>query len=363
MSRWRTIYRNLREVELLWPTSYNGPERQIFRAAIVTRWKSLKSIMTDAERINVSPPHGFWDAVNEIRSELESELEFEQMGIHPHVPYEDVYQAAVALTVAAQQSPYWRSDPNLTHIFRGSNNHEHALIPWIFRLSDEESKQAEKRLGVVVAALRATRPELSEEQAVALVQHYKDEFGVGTWLIDVTWDLRVALFFASFGGSAGKLGSVVSLSCREWERLSANGRNRLGSVCLVEAPGIQRIAAQRALFLHTSHPELFEQYVAHSRYFKQHDGLIFEDLVDPEAPVSREALLPTKDATLDLILSVRENPLSLGEAGPLDTAPIKRADDDIGADDYMEIVLSWAEAKEWRFDQATKDVLRVLRLS
>ena len=50
--------------------------------------------------------------------------------------------------------------------------------------------------------------------------------------------------------------------------LSAGGRNRLGPVRLIEVPGAHRIRAQRTLFLDTSHPELVEQYVAFSRWFK-----------------------------------------------------------------------------------------------
>ena len=93
-------------------------------------------------------------------------------GVHPEDPYEDVYQAAVALTVAAHVVPFWESSPNHAQVFRGSNNHEYAAVPWIFRdRSEEESRQAWERLAILVARLRVARPELSEERAVALVQH------------------------------------------------------------------------------------------------------------------------------------------------------------------------------------------------
>jgi hypothetical protein len=127
---------------------------------------------------------------------------------------------------------------------------------------------------------------------------------------------------------------------------------------LIDVPGIHRIRAQRALFLDPSHPELFEQYVAFSRWFRQRNGLVFEDVAgDPNVPVSEEALLPTKDASLDLILSILPGPSLLGDVAPLATAPTERADRPLEAVDYLQIALSWAEARGWAFDQATEEVL------
>jgi hypothetical protein len=369
LSRWRDVYRRLRDIEQLWPVTIGGPEGQVFKHALSSRRRSLKQVKAEASYLLVKPPRGFWEAAQAIRPVL---IEMPDRGRDDDDPHEDVYEAAVSLTIDAYDGLLWhsRGDPDFLHVYRGSNNHEHAVIPWIFRdRSEAASREAWKRLSAIVARLRMLRPDLSEEQAVAFVQHYKDEAGVGTWLIDVTWDLRVALFFASLAGRSGKLGVVAEFSHRLWKRLSAGGLNRLGDISLIDVPGVDRIRAQRALFIDTSHPELLDQYVPFSRWFRQHDGVVFEDVAaDPSAPVSnmagdrstpvsQEALLPTKDASLQLIASALPTASLLGEIAPLTTAPDWRPDHPLTSADYLEIALSWIEARGWKFDEAAIELI------
>ena len=155
-------------------------------------------------------------------------------------------------------------------------------------------------------------------------------------MIDMTWDPFVALFFASDGGISGQTGIISYLGKEEWEKFSAGGTNRLGAVRAIEPKGVPRIEAQRATFLDTSHPDLYEQFVPHSLYFKQKADLVFED-VDRDPPVSKNYIYPDGDAYRDEILRLKpaEN------FQPLDFQPISDVHEALSADEYTKIAMSW----------------------
>jgi hypothetical protein len=135
------------------------------------------------------------------------------------------------------------------------------------------------------------------------------------------------------------------LARREWEGFAAGGRNPLGSIRVIDVPEVLRIERQRALFLDTSHPDLLDQYVAHSVWFRQVDGLTFEDL-DAEWPVSRSRCYPELDPTLQEIDKLIAAQDADAVAEPPALAPEWDASEALGAGDYFAIAQSWCEQEE-----------------
>src|SRR5262249_42700608 len=154
----------------------------------------------------------------------------------------------------------------------------------------DELHQRLSRLSTSVAALRRTFPELTEDQAVAIAQHYSTrEKGVSTWLLDVKRDPPIPLFFPSDPCLPRKSGGISALKEMEWKRLSGDGTNRLGAIREVDLPTVGRIQAQKGLFLDTSHPQLFSAYSPFRLEFVQTGDLAFEDpFRDP--PITRDCL-------------------------------------------------------------------------
>jgi hypothetical protein len=197
-------------------------------------------------------------------------------------------------------------------------------------------------------------PSISEEQAVAVAQHYSTELNVATWLLDLTYDPRVALFFASDGGVAGDIGVIVCLVQKEWNDLSADGANRLGGLHVIDVPGVLRIEHQRASFLDTSHPELFDQYVAHSVWFRQVEGLRFED-PDAAFPVTAERIYPKDDP---LAAALLRTPPAV--EGALRLAPASDAREPLGGTAYLAIAQSWCLKAGVDIDAYHEDALKVV---
>jgi hypothetical protein len=195
---------------------------------------------------------------------------------------------------------------------------------------------------------------LDDDQVIAVAQHYSKELGVATWLLDVTYDPRVALFFASDGGREGDIGVVNCIVRHEWERLSANGTNRLGKLRVIDVPGILRIERQRASFLDTSHPDLFEQYVAHTVWFRQVDGLRFED-PDAPHPITAERMYPSVDPLIEALQHATP-----ARVVALATGPASDAREPLGSDTYWAIAQSWCHQAGVEIDAYHEDTLRVV---
>src|SRR5262249_50163598 len=136
-------------------------------------------------------------------------------------------------------------------IFRRDNPNE--------RLRDTELQDRLDQLSSFIDVVERKYPaQHGKDQRIAIAQHY----GAKTWLIDLTTDAWVGLFFASHGGKQGDVGVVQRFSAVEWKRLSADGSNVFGGMKVIEVSGVRRIEAQKALFLEASHPDLIDQYVA-----------------------------------------------------------------------------------------------------
>ena len=325
-SEWESLYRRFTRLSREWAVhEHPGVDRQLFHAAVLTR-RSDADVAREFASFEVPLPP-LWDEAREV-SRL---LDFDPRGRVADDPCDDVYQAALTMLPHGT----WTPSPDHDQLYRGQRDARWAVIPSVFRLDDQARSERIARVSVLAGLVVDERPALTVEQALALIQHYSAELDAPTWLLDLTWDPAVALLFASSGGAAGDVGAVTMLVRQEWERFSASGRNRLGQIRVIEVPDVLRIERQRALFLDTSHPDLVEQYVAHSVWFRQVDGLVFED-PDADWPVTRESCFPDPDPTLELVrrLAVR--------AGPR-LAPPSDASRRLDPDDYLAIALSWCE--------------------
>ena len=335
MSEWRSIYQRFVRLEKEWSVhEHPGVNEQLFHTAVLSKRSDAEVEREFAEFGLINPPAvQVWEA-----HALRSALEFPSHGRHPDDPCEDVYHAALTMMPFGE----WTASPELEKFYRGQRDARWRVVPSFFRESREKQAATISRVNTIAKEIAAGHPDLQPEQTLALIQHYSNELAAPTWLIDLTWDPRVALFFASDGGRTGDVGVVTMLVRREWEGFAAGGRNRLGSIRVIDVPDVLRIERQRALFLDTSHPDLLDQYVAHSVWFRQVDGLTFEDL-DTEWPVSRERCYPDLDPTLEEI-----NKLIVAQDAVEDPAlaPESDASQALGAADYFDIAQSWCEQED-----------------
>ncbi len=351
MSKWREVYRRFVRLEREWAVhEHPGVNRQLFRSVVLTA-RSDREVQREFASFGVAnPDRALWNEARELR-EL---LEFPQRGRFPDEPCEDVYQAALTMMPHGE----WTASDAHEKLYRGQRDARWPGVPSFFRKPGADRAKGLAQVNGLAKAIAARRPKLQAEQALAMIQHYSKELAAQTWLIDVTWDPAVALFFASDGGRAGDIGVVTMLVRAEWEKLAAGGRNRLGQIRLIEVPDVLRIERQRALFLDTSHPDLLEQYVAHSVWFRQVDDLVFEDL-EAGWPVSKDRCYPEDDPTLKFLNGIVGD-VDIGgvdeEVEPM-LAPPSDASEPLSAEDYLAIARSWCEEEGVAVEGTYEEVL------
>jgi hypothetical protein len=346
MSEWRGVYQRRQRLEREWRVhEHPDVNRQLLQSALSPRSEAEVRREFASFRIEDPPSLRLLAAARA----LSEQLWFPRRGRFPDEACDDVYQAALTMM------PFgvWTASPSHEHLYRGQRNARWPVVPSFFRSSGDEQRTALGRLNRIARAITRRWRELRPEQALAVIQHHSKELGVPTWLIDLTWDPAVALFFASDGGASGDLGVVTMVVRKEWEQLAAGGRNRLGQIRVIEVPDVLRIDRQRALFLDTSHPDLFEQYVAHSVWFKQVRGLVFED-TDTDWPVSRSRCYPDDDPTLAFLKDLE---LDDGRDGEVDLAPPSDATAPLDGNEYLAIARSWCEEAGVTLDADHADAL------
>lgn len=275
--------------------------------------------------------------------------------------YEDVYQLALDLRtwlyIYGRGGQVWDG----RGLYRGQRDRTWRVIPRIFRglpTGEEGEKEWTRRVRRVArfcALLEAEMPgRFTEKQRIAIAQHYD----VPTWLVDYSSDLYVALFFASYGGTAGQVGTVSQIHAREWNHFGAGKHNPFGRVITVPARGVQRIKRQKGRFLEGSHPTLVAQYPSYDLYFEQRDGVVFED---PTLNVTREHLLSPDDPFVE-IASRCAGDAADGPEPSLASLPRTHALRELEPADYLRIALYLVERYRRRGAQVrlTPGLRRVL---
>ncbi len=345
---WKNTYDRYMRLQRDWPAA-NEPAvaSQLFRGAL-HGFKTREMVVREFCSFGLKPPPDtILDEAMLLQQTLYPPGADRPDGRHRETPFEDVYAAALSML------PYgfWVESPDRRQLYRGQRNASWLTLPSLFR--DNPASKLNS-LADAVARIRAALPTLDDDQVIAVAQHYSKELRVATWLLDVTFDPRVALFFASDGGAAGDVGVVNCIMHREWSDLSAGGTNRLGRLRVIDVPDVLRIERQRASFLDTSHPELFDLYVPHSVWFKQVQGLTFEDVSAPH-PVSKDVLYPSPDPTLESLLAAvplpREDLRIRSSGDPRDA---------LDGDAYWKIAQSWCDAVGVAIDGCRAVTLRVV---
>ena len=277
-------------------------------------------------------------------------------GMSAQEPFADVYQAALSMTLKGPDNPGW--------LYRGQSDHRWLLIPSMYRPNPPLSTVAEERKTELQAAtdrvcglvrqMQTSHSSIQDEQGVAMVQHYSGETKCGTWLIDLTRNPFIALYFASKDGQDGQMGVVHILSATEFDAFSACGKNRLGALLLVEPGDVVRIRAQEAVFLDTSHPDLCAQLSHLKLFFKQRNGVVFADEY-LATPVTPAALFPENDEWRKEMSRL----LPQESATPLRCMPVADVGEELGCEEYEKLALSWCEYEALSLDHVTRKAIRV----
>lgn len=359
-SEWEEWYRRYKLLEDSWHCSGAHPliERQYFDF-VISSHNDPAIYLNEMKKRNCLPKDGQLEEALNLRAIVDTLPD----DCSIDAPLEDVYQTALRM----ETWPMWKSSQEGSLIFRGQRMHNWKIVPSLFRQEREDSPEKRQlethieKIGGLVRHLQTNDNKISEEEGVAIIQHYskevKDHIGVpGTWLIDFTWDPFVALFFASYEGQDGDIGVISRLKISEWSSLSAGGENRFGAIRIIEPRGIPRILAQRALFLDTSHPDLYEQHFPIEICFKQKRGLFFEDKT--RVPhITYSELFPSVDQYAEMMKRIK--PLE-NNSNPLVYRPALDPFHILSAYDYEEIAKSWLSQKNIELNESQQKILHGL---
>ncbi|WP_020599332.1 FRG domain-containing protein [Spirosoma panaciterrae] len=298
-SRYRESYQIYRRLVNHLCDSTNKKESAIDLADYILSQKDLQQIQWQAKYCGLFEalePH--WNDINKIH-EVTLEL---TGGRHENNPLPDVYAAALSM----RMFDVWKCEPSVS-VYRGQRNYKWSTIPSIYRFTSDKREYYKTRLQNFVHFLREEYPKFSKTQCVAIAQHFSadDEGDTKTHLVDITWDPFVALFFASDGGKKGDIGVVNRIIVPEWKKYIANELSHRGNIEIIEVDGVQRIKNQRALFLSTPDPKSFDLYHPWKIFFKQHDGVVFDDL-EYEQPLSNNTLYPIEGFMKDLLIKFKK---------------------------------------------------------
>lgn len=353
MSKWKDAYNRYRQLEFKWQ-QYGVPVydlvftsppdervRNYWDAGLQVPDKRMEEILT------TKVPDKAIKEILQIRPVVREAIKGKTL-------FEDVYHAALFMI---DHPAYWAADPKARNVYRGQRC-RWPIRPKLFRNNPTQNEIDSElnRLASLSEALKHRYLQSNEYQRIAIAQHYSKEACVKTWVVDLTRNPWVALFFASKASKDGRrrdIGHVICFSRKGWEDFSAGGKNRLGDIKLIDIPEVPRIEAQKATFLDGSHPDLIEQYFAVQIEFLQHNNRIFED---PLIGITKEKLLPQNDALLDFIAKWKASPQE-----PTQRLIVKPANDALRPlqySDYLDIVMSWAEWWKAPLSQQRKNILK-----
>jgi FRG domain len=214
-TEWKSIYNRYVQLERGWSVlgATEPVARQLFRSIVLGRYRSEATILDEFRSFQLDPPTpDLLDEAFFLQEALNPQDRERPDGRSPDNPLEDVYAAALSML------PYgfWVERPDRDQVYRGQRNARWRTIPSLFR--GEDMTGALDQLAIAAARIRATGLALDNEQVIAVAQHYSKKLNVATWLLDVTYDPRVALFFASDGGCEMNSASSIALS-------GANGKS------------------------------------------------------------------------------------------------------------------------------------------
>ena len=203
--------------------------------------------------------------------------------------------------------------------FRGQRDHRWPIIPAISRPTDGDDltlptqavESRTRRLGETLSRLGSAFPGYPAASILGIAQHYSDISGAATWMLDVSTDPFVGLFFASLGGKAGDTGVLYRFHAREMARVGLGAHSSLGRLRVATAPGVQRLAQQRGLFIEAPRLDVMNLYAPFVESFFQHEGVVFEDAL---RGITRGRLLGVQPDIVQVLDPARG--VSNGHPGP-----------------------------------------------
>jgi FRG domain len=291
----------------------------VLKQALNPRY-TFKEVSREAASLGLKlNPEQDWPFFKPLRAQFD---ELSDSGFDANNPAASVYQTAIQATQLSPETA--RDRENLPRWFyRGQRRHEWTVTPTLFRGLADVGPQIQlqvmterlTRLRGCVHAIRSMNPGVADPEGVAIAQHYSAELRVSTWLTDVTLSPFVALFFASDGGRAGEVGVIYTIERTEWLSFGGARNTLLGQLRYISPQGIARIDSQRAFFIDAPHPLLYDQLANRALYFRQSEGVTFED-TGLTPPVSRQHIYPASDPTIKHLpteWSQREGPPLEGE--------------------------------------------------
>jgi hypothetical protein len=221
-------------------------------------------------------------------------------GFHQDQPLPDVYAAALVVSRA------WMPQLSDAMVYRGQRDASWPVVPSFYRKNADgtapDLDARSKRLGRFVRLLQR-RIQVEDRQGLAVAQHVSKEAGTPTWLIDVTRDPFVALFFASAGGQTSDVGIIDRIDLDEWREHVSSNENLAGAPIAVEVSVVERLRRQHGLFLSAPRADLYERYTPHRIFFRQQSNLVFED-DSRDTPISAPWLLPPEPELDALVASL-----------------------------------------------------------
>ena len=204
--------------------------------------------------------------------------------------------------MSALMPAYWSNDRDDRRkrgwIFRGQSNSEWDLIPTLYRppLNDSILKARQDYTNAFINALKKEAPHLGldnlkDSEYLAIAQHY----GFYTPLLDFTWNVEVAAYFATLGGQPGQIGVIFAFNVREYQEmrnpfaplgvsievsdsmLKKAGLEPLPDLVLVELYNVPRIREQEGIFIRVT-PEKVETLLhecVDRFYFRQRPDMVY----------------------------------------------------------------------------------------
>ncbi len=232
--------------------------------------------------------------------------------------------------MSAVMPAYWSADRNHRSergwMFRGQSDADWALTPSLYRPPADDGVLAARReyTAAFVSDLRRNGhryglERISDTEYLAIAQHY----GLYTALLDFTWNVEVAAYFASTGATPGKVGVIYAFNAKEYQEMR-NPFAALGSTIemsdetlrgagmeplpdleeITDLHNVPRVYEQEGLFIH-ARPESVETLTHNCidrYYFRQrvdcvysgafaHKRYLFPDRDDFDSDESYEGFL------------------------------------------------------------------------
>ena len=176
-------------------------------------------------------------------------------------------------------------------LFRGQANADWLLVPTLYRDNpgrEELNKRLQRTYDFINALKRNPAQQslanLTDRQFLAIAQHY----GLPTNLLDFTYNVEVAAYFASGANTAGEVGVIYCISRQRYEELASF----LPLIVSYELSQIPRIYSQEGVFIEcsmTSAADLHEECIDRF-YFIQDPQRVYRGGAQPKT-----WMLPSRD--------------------------------------------------------------------